>query len=228
MSLLNLLLNFYHNFLNNNNMDIRKNIIQKKFIYDISKEQKYILQNDINKVNKLLKIYKRLNTIPWNIIFLNKNSEIENNFPHTHGDHIFLFDNYFNRNEQSRIVLLIHEKIHIYQRFFTIPFHKILLNFYKLNIHSLLYKHPDFDKVRINPDLNLLVYDDNGHYSLSLINKNATSLYDTSFKYYGQKTHNTIYSKLPENEHPNETLAYYFSDIIANKNLLPYEITLLL
>lgn len=227
MPLLNLLINFYHGLLNNNNMNIRKNIISKEFIYHLSKEQNSILQNDIKKANNLLFAYKRLYGIPWKITFLNSEFEIENNFPHTHGNVIFLFDNYFNKNHDSRVLTLIHEKIHIYQRFFPIPYHKILLDYYKLNINSLLHRHEDFNQVRMNPDLNLLIYDDKGYYTLPILNENATTLYDTTLRHYGKQL-NTTYSKLPQNEHPNETLAYHFSEMITQKNKLPDEITNLL
>lgn len=227
MPLLNLLLNFYHDLLNNNNMNIRKNIISEKCIYHLSKAQNNLLQNDIKKANILLYSYKRLYNIPWKITVLDTKFEVENNFPHTHGNVIFLFNNFFNKNQDSRVLTLIHEKIHIYQRLFPIPYHKILLNYYKLDINSLLHHHEDFNQVRMNPDINLLIYDDKGYYTLPILNENATTLYDTTLKHYGKKL-NTIYSKLPQNEHPNETLAYHFSEMITQKNKLPDKITNLL
>lgn len=227
MHSLNVFLRFYHSLLNKINRSVRLNLQHPDLVYQLNFYQRNILNNDIMKANVLLKPYKRLYQISWKCVFFKTVFQIENNFPHTNYDTIFLTDAYFSNSESNRINTLIHEKIHIYQRFYPIPYNKILLNFYNLNIKSLLRSHSDFDHVRINPDNNLLIYDDQGHYTLQLFRKNPKSLSDVYKKQYGTIP-KSKYSNLPNDEHPNETTAYYFTDMIMNQRKLPPEVTNLL
>lgn len=227
MHFVNVFLRFYHSMLNKKNRSVRSNLQHPDLVYNLNVYQRIILNNDIMKANLLLQPYKRLHNITWKCIFFDTNYKIENNFPHTNYDTIFLTNAYFLKSESDRINTLIHEKIHIYQRFYPIPYHKILLSFYDLNINSLLHTHPDFDNVRMNPDNNLLIYDDQGHYTLQLFRKNPKSLSDVYKKQYGTIP-KSKYSNLPNDEHPNETTAYYFTDMIMNRRKLPPEVTNLL
>lgn len=217
-------LDFYHSMLNTKNKSVRANFVDAPSIHTLSRQHATMLHEDIRQANRLLSSYKRLREIPWKVIFLKSALKVENNFPHTHYDTIFLFDTFFDKDATHRISLLIHEKIHIYQRFFTIPFHKILLDYYKLNVNSLLYTHPDFDKVRMNPDNNLLIYDDQGTYVLPLLQNNPKSLHDVVNTQYGRNVTNSPYAQLSANEHPNETLAYFLTNKIVHREALPADV----
>jgi hypothetical protein len=211
---------FYNLSLNQKNLEIRKNLYKfKTQEYQPSLEQKQILNTDIFKANKYLFEYKRILNIPWNFIFLNANEFIENNYPHTHADIIFLPSDFFLEPIYSRVNTLIHEKIHIFQRLFPIPYHKILFNVFKLSVHSYLPKHPKYENIRQNPDNNLLLYKDKQEYILPILHDDAVSIADVSFEKFNENKHDTVYSKLPINEHPNETLAYFLTKNIIDKSV---------
>lgn len=219
---------FYNLSLNQKNRKIRKNLYKfETQEYHLSLEQKQILNKDILKANKHLFEYKRILNIPWNFIFLNSNQYIENNYPHTHAEIIYLPSNFFLDPMYSRVNTLIHEKIHIFQRLFPIPYHKILFNVYKLSVDSYLPKHPKYENIRQNPDNNLLIYKDKQEYILPILYDDAVSIADVSFKKFNENKHDTVYSKLPINEHPNETLAYYLTNTIIG-NRVPENIKIFL
>jgi hypothetical protein len=116
----------------------------------------------------------------------------------------------------ERISLLIHEKIHIYQRYHPIPYHKIILHHYDLQVVQLLNEHDNFENVRQNPDNNRLIYSDHGQYTLPLFREYPQSIADVELKDFDKHHKSTKYSKLKKNEHPNETFAHYLTDAILN------------
>ena len=209
---------YYNDSLNDMNKKTRKNIFfNDNQIQTLSFTQYITLLFDIFYTNCLLFRFKRLYSLSWNIIFVSH--ELENGFPHTHYDTIFMpLKRFFSLSRHERIKLLIHEKIHIYQRFYPIEFNKMLFNEFDLKVETLISEHEDYEKVRLNPDLNNLIYSDHGEYYLQHFLENAYSLGDSSKKVYNETTKNTKYKHLPVNEHPHETFAYYFADLIVNKN----------
>lgn len=213
------LLDYYNKNLNNNNKSLRQNLIHLDNIYSPSILQHIKLKWDILCVNNILLPYKHIYNLSWIIKFLDTKYNIENNYPHTHDDTIFFPSSFFKLSKKERISLLIHEKIHIYQRYYPIPYHKIILNYYDLQVVQLLDTHDDFEKIRQNPDNNQLIYSDQGQYTLPLFREDPSSISDVVFIDYNVHNKSTKYSKLKKNEHPNETFAYNLTDNILNHNV---------
>ena len=87
--------------------------IYKKNILEFTNEEKKILINLIKKINMKIKILKSFYETEWK--FSRVTNKIDNGFPHTHNDTIYLSDKFFKNPNMS---VLIHEKIHIYQKKF--------------------------------------------------------------------------------------------------------------
>ena len=219
---------FYNEFLTERNRRIRKQLYQSKSQeYVPTKKEQNIIDNDIIIANKFMCDLKLLTSIEWKFIFLNSKYFIENNFPHTHTDMIFLPSTFFDYSQKQRVNTLIHEKIHVYQRLFPIPYHKLLFKIFDLRIHSYLPNHEKFSMVRQNPDNNLLIYKDCNEYTLPILSQQPTSLNYVSFTRFNSNEKTTKFSKLPFNEHPNETLAYYLTSLIQ-ENLVSQNIKMFL
>lgn len=194
----------------------------------LNSKQQTTLDHDIREANKILRSCRRLSSMTWRFVFLSSKCDIENNFPHTHYDTIFLYTpNYFNLSAYSRVTLLIHEKIHIYQRMYPIPYHNILFKHYNLRVDSMIHRHRDFKRVRINPDTNVLIYKDvDDSYVLPLYNnENATRLRDVKNRtYHGKNPRKTKYRSIGKEEHPNEAIAYYLSNLLVTKGVVHKDI----
>lgn len=193
---LNIYINHYHSTLNSKDKIVRQNLYNYKNI-NINLIHKFILWCDIYNANKILYNFNyNLYCIPWNIKFIDDKLQIENNFPHTHYDTIFFpYPKYFNFNKNKRINLLIHEKIHIFQRFNPIQYHKLLGDFKIIGLRS---SHNDYKNSRTNPDINDLIYNSNN--CLQIYKKYPEKLTDSFIKSYEEK--------ICKYEHPNEEFAY--------------------
>lgn len=214
---------YYNLSLNNINLSVRETIFDNKFyIYKPTIHEQILLWWDIFAANRLLSSFDRLHNVSWNFCFFNSKHNIENNYPHTHGDTIFLSSSHFFLSAFARLKILIHEKIHIYQRYYPIPYNKILKDFFDIQICGFLPYHKDYENVRRNPDNNLLIYADHGEYILPLFKKNPTQLNDVINKVYESHNLPSKYKEFPTNEHPNETFAYAVTDMIINKQKIPY------
>lgn len=193
----------------------------------LTTKQRTTLDHDVRDANRILRSCRRLSSMAWRFVFLSSKCDIENNFPHTHYDTIFLYKpNYFKLSAYSRVTLLIHEKIHIYQRMYPIPYHNILFKHYNLRVDSMIHRHKDFKRVRINPDTNVLIYKDiDDSYVLPIYNKNASRLRDVENRtYYGNNPRKTKYRIIGKEEHPNEAIAYYLSNLLVTKGVVHKDI----
>lgn len=175
---------------------------------DFTENQKNIINNSCKKADDFLREYnelldgKQIAKIKWNFALTCKydNFEYENGLPHTRKDIIFLSDKMIPETETSDFVnTLIHEKIHVYQRYNESTVDKMLSN--KLSINKVVYFNP---KKRANPDLNNNTYQNEKNEILQC--------------YYNSNTPNSIQdvtclNNNSINEHPYELLAYN----IANK-----------
>lgn len=212
---------YYNTHLTELNKSLRDNLItSNKVMYSPTLSEKIQLKMDIFLVNAKMYPYKNIYSLPWNIKFFKTKFNIENNYPHTHHNIIFFPQTFFKLNKSERLNLLVHEKLHIYQRYFPIQYHMILFNKFGLQVKQLLKTHEDYQMVRQNPDNNLLIYTDNGQYTLPIFKDNPYTIRDVKFIDYD--THDTIteYSKLNKNEHPNETFAYFITNAIIQGNTI--------
>lgn len=239
----------YLNKLNEKDMEIRKcdNLIKCQELYknsliEFNKSEKKELRKLINKTDEKLKLYGNLYKIPWKLCkFTDK---IEEGMPHTHTDIIFLSNSFFRKNnDESKMITLIHEKIHVYQRknkqkteelYREFNFNKVENNKYKQNINLR----------RTNPDLDSFDYNYNGQIFFSEYKDDAKSLRDVETKFLSvDKKSNTddgnddqnnndrkeienLAAKGLQNEHPNEIFASIISEKIVkgelNKKLTNY------
>ena len=126
-------------------------LYKSKLLTFSSAESKILNQLIANISMNYTNLYPKLNAILWKLIKFNG---IENNFPHTLGDIIFLPELFFERSIQNQIETLIHEKIHVYQRLYPIET--------SMFITKLGYEVWDiqnkYKNIRTNPDTNQFIY----------------------------------------------------------------------
>jgi len=178
-----------------------------------------ILKNLINKIDKLssVKKTKYYKNIPWK--FIKQSNDIENGWPHTLGDVIILSNNFFELNEKDQILILIHEKIHIYQRLYPIETHKLIHDYLGFDVTN---KIENILNARNNPDINNFIYKKENivlvqlYDSLHPKNINDSSVYNLN----KQIKITTDDLKLPkiikQYEHPFEIMACILPEIIVN------------
>lgn len=138
-----------------------------------------------------------LSKIKWKIaciISYKDEYKYENENPHTIDDTILLPRTELENDDQSLISLLIHEKIHIFQRFYPMYVKKyIKLRQFKKYQKRKVYKK--YKKIRANPDVDSYIYERFGRIYHAIYRKGATSI-------------NDIHIKKLEMEHPYEEMAY--------------------
>ena len=163
-----------------------------------------------NNYNDLLK-GKEIAKLNWNFaLSYYNNYEYEEGMPHTRNNIIFLSDKIIPNEINSNFVnTLIHEKIHIYQRYNKAKINKV--------IEKLGYKEIDnmhIDKIRSNPDLNNTIYIDNENNISGCIynSDNPNSITDA----------NCINSDV-KLEHPYELMAYQIADLYKYNNMEIYK-----
>jgi len=130
----------------------------------------------------------------------------EEGFPHTRTDIIFLSPKIINYNETDLTTILIHESIHIYQRY-----NKTDMNKYLQDKGYTVSRRRDSEPfIRANPDLDEYIYKDKTGTELLYLYKSSmpTSINDI------------IPSK---NEHPFEIMAYEISEQYSKLKLSKYK-----
>ena len=157
----------------------------------LNKKEYDYLYSIIQEINAVVFNYIVFKQIPWKIVVCH---DRESQFPHTHGGFIVLPDIIFDKHEYINMMkVLIHEKVHVYQRLYPCHTNILFTRFWGFNIKSVC----DYsDTRRSNPDINKLIYiDDNG-------NK-----FDND--YVEIKRLGEIKDK---RDHPNEMMAYIIQD----------------
>jgi hypothetical protein len=201
-----------------------------KLILDkCTKKADELLRNiDINNISKESNLdyskylnYKDIANIKW-VLAITRNDnggKYEDGLPHTRKNIIFLSQDVLNYSEDEIIKLLIHEKIHIYQRHNEDLFKTIIYNMGYAEISaspasptspaspaSPVISQDKLKYVRSNPDVNNKIYK-NVHTGELMI-----CLY-TSDK---PKSINDIIIQNYSMEHPYEKIAYEISEHIYN------------
>ena len=209
------------------------NYIAKKTV-DLVK-LRIVLIKDVEKINeKLKKGYdKIINSIEWKFCFLNDG--VENNLPHTIHDVIFLPCNFLEIEQNNRVKILLHEKMHIFQRKYPCETNILYLNFWKLKPFILEKNDPIKKHIRFNPDNNsfqYVYYDkylDSFCYNVKLYNTNPRELKDCrvhtqkkNAHYFSNADRDTIYRNIlnrediKQKESPNEVMACLCTELILN------------
>ena len=175
---------------------------------DLSIKQKNKLNKSIEFANKKLKeinIYgfdgNKCANLPWKIGGIT-GKKYENGLPHTRNDIIILPElKINNKNIEDLARLLIHEKVHIYQKIYKDDIEKYLED----NNIKLLKKRNENDMIRSNPDLdNYIYYDDKLVYMAKYNSKNPKSIEDVTYNYNGTQ----------KSEHPFEKMAIEIEEMI--------------
>jgi hypothetical protein len=138
-----------------------------------------------------------LSTIRWKFGCIN--DSYENGNPHTIGNTILLSKEDFDRTERDFISLLIHEKVHIFQRYYPLYIKKYLTR-YQFKPYR---KRTKYDNIRANPDTDRYVYERLGKVYRATYKKSA-------------KTINDIRLTNLKNEHPFEEMAYRVEEMYKN------------
>ena len=142
----------------------------------------------------------------WTFALINNN--YEDGFPHTREKIIFLSPNVINYEDNELTKTLIHESIHIYQRY-----NKKAIQIYLDNNGFSISRHkPLVSLIRANPDLDGFIYKDKNGIELVAYynNENPKGINDISLK-------NHLY------EHPYEKMAYEIADEYYKSVLQKYK-----
>jgi len=233
------IINYIQNF-NKTDVSVRDFTNYSEYIINtISKKVKHIISEDVKIIDSKLRAYDILYKMHWKIAILQDN--VEQNFPHTHNDVIFLPSSYIQSNVSNRIDTLLHEKLHIFQRKYPIQTQILFTKYWNIIPYSLRsFEVPK----RSNPDINHIVYaffspvKNEYIYNISEYNENALRINDAQTKEYSASNlpfnidddrlanmeELYIYYDLMHNnairqtEHPNETMACLITDIVLNNN----------
>ena len=153
--------------------------------------------------------YKDIANIKW-VLAITRNDnggKYEDGLSHTRKHIIFLSQDVLNYSEDEIIKLLIHEKIHIYQRYNEASFKTIIYNMgYAESTDGQEISQDKLKYVRSNPDVNNKIYK-NLHTGELMI-----CLYSSD----KPKNINDIIIENYAMEHPYEKIAYEISEHIYN------------
>ena len=153
--------------------------------------------------------YKDIANIKWVLAITRSDNggKYEDGLSHTRKNIIFLSQDVLNYSEDEIIKLLIHEKIHIYQRYNEASFKTIIYNMgYAESTDSQAISQDKLKYVRSNPDVNNKIYK-NVHTGEVMI-----CLYSSD----KPKRINDIIIENYAMEHPYEKIAYEISEHIYN------------
>ena len=198
--------NYYKTFSKNdyktrniNNINEYINLI-KESTTDFTHVEKDKLIRCIEKVNIYFDNIKyewfngqKANAILWKFGCVN-GKLYENGLPHTRIDTIILSKDHLGLDDNKLIKLLIHEKIHVYQKMYP---NDVQL-YIKLNGFIPIKKREINDNIRANPDLDNWIYKDK-----------ESNIYKAEYKKDPKTIRDVIYNPSDSQlyEHPYETMA---------------------
>lgn len=217
----------YYNSLNQFDLKTRACLTKDQLLYKVSMS---LVEPDDKQKDRIISVCKEADQLlikngmseiakyDWNIVLF---SGIENNYPHTHDNVIFLpIDMY-------SLKTFIHEKIHVYQR--KNP--NIMYNEVRNINFKMLTKEQEekwvprdiYERMRHNPDFDRLSIWKNRYIPLSLFTTQSRNIADTSLMLYDRVKKRLInvdsvseYLKAfhlsPQKEHPYEILACIYSE----------------
>jgi len=175
---------------------------------NLSESQKEKIKKSIEFANKRLKEISfpgfdgvKCSKLVWKIGAID-GKEYENGLPHTRDDIIILpILKINNKNIIELAQLLVHEKVHIYQKIYKDDISQYLEN----NNIKFLKKRNQNDMIRSNPDLDdNIYYDKNKVYLAKYNSTEPTSIEDVTYNHNGTQ----------KSEHPFEKMAIEIEDLI--------------
>jgi len=174
--------------------------IIKEGCLDFNEEQKEKLKKSSIEAKEFFNNNK-------NWIFACVNNTYEEGYPHTRANIIFISPIIINYNHTELTKILIHESIHIYQRYNP----EIVHNYLNENGFSIYKKKDKNSLIRANPDLNEFIYKDKNGSEMVAYYKNE---YPTNI--------NDIVLTNSANEHPYEKMAYEIGNLYTQQLLAKY------
>ena len=162
-----------------------------KILYCAYHANAFIKNYDFNKINLKINNNEFAN-MPWKLALMG--NTYEEGYPHTRNNIIFLSLRLVNtKNLTYLISILLHEKLHIYQKIYADNFKKNLVNngfqIYSKNTRKLNRCNPDKDDIIYTKNSRLYYLDYSSEFPNSIIDVNGDSTF----------------------EHPNEYFAYLFA-----------------
>jgi len=167
----------------------------EEYIYKIIDGCLNFSENQVLKLNNCSKIARKFfdNKYIWKFALIDE--VYEEGFPHTRMDIIFLSPKVITYTEDNLTKILIHESIHIYQRYNITEIN----NYLKENNYTVSRRRDSEPLIRANPDLDEYIYKDND--GEEMIYKYKSTM---------PKGINDIVPN--KNEHPFEKMAYEISE----------------
>lgn len=166
-----------------------------EYIYKIINSCLNFSENQIIKLNNCSKIARKFfdNKYIWKFALIDE--VYEEGFPHTRMDIIFLSPKVITTTDDNLTKILIHESIHIYQRYNITEIN----NYLKENKYTVSRRRDSEPLIRANPDLDEYIYKDKD--GEEMIYKYKSTM---------PKGINDIVPN--KNEHPFEKMAYEISE----------------
>jgi len=180
------------------------------------------LHADILKATSLLKEFPCLQKIPWNICMFDRG---EFPYPHTHGDTIFLHTSMFttyNAYPEAFYSVLIHEKIHIFQRLYPLETYAYIRNVLGCDIADKRDPNPDESttesaesmSTRMNPDTNALTYCVSKGISKG---RGSRQREDSKIRARWKTVNGDLAEIVDMRDHPFEMMAYSLTDTLLGR-----------
>jgi hypothetical protein len=153
--------------------------IYKNALVEPSQTQKMICQEIVDDILKKVPVQRQKAFLKneWNLVLF---KNIENNFPHTHGNNIIYPLNKLSNNENNQITF-IHEKVHNYQKTNPVVFYELYTKYWGFKRSNKI--QIPFD-VRSNPDTPDLYWSFNDCLLLVKYKENPKNLNDVIYIAY--------------------------------------------
>jgi hypothetical protein len=160
---------------------------------EFTKVEKSELIYLFNQIKTNLFIFGNYNIIKINNLY-------ENGYPHTRENIIFIPQSFFTKNMKEKKITLLHECIHIYQRYNPKETEKFLnaYQFYKVGNFKDLFPNKYIMR-RSNPDLDNNIWKD----------RDGVLMFPIFNSIYPRNMSDTVHTD--DREHPYEWMAYTFS-----------------
>lgn len=192
----------------------KKQIIKhytERIVHFTKAEHKLIRKLDMDLKEILNTKWKKAATIKWSYM---KTIDLENNFPHTHGNVILIPQPLMGFEYNRLLKVIVHEFVHVFQRMEPILTSRYI-EWLGFKPHS---KREAYDyNMRLNPDTNNIIYcNEEGCVELMVYsNASPTSLLDThNIRIDGGDVFKIKSDS--KTEHPYEYMAYYLTDMLVD------------
>ncbi len=156
---------------------------------------------------KNMKIIDKILDLPWKFGLI-KDTKYENGLPHTRLDTIIISKNHLSTLPISKLKsLLVHEKVHTFQKLFPRITNKFIENLGFKQVHlKSSFNLKNKSRIRANPDINEYVYkDDKNRLMLATYTENAETISDIEYNFESQHKQ--------ASEHPYEKMAIDISNL---------------